>query len=155
MLLRAIENIRRKPKAARQQYAFVTAVTFTAIVAGVWSLSLPARFVAVQEGVAIATPEVSSQKASVPFSGVWTEFKQQVLGLVGQEAASEVNNEPLLLISTSTAVTATTSAEVQEDPLLLESGSTIRFGTQPSASSSSTIMLGTTSTTSSTSPDGL
>jgi len=153
MLLRTIENIRRKPKAVRQRYAFVTAATFTLLVAGVWSLSLPARFNAVQQGVIItASPErVSSQAASVPFSGVWSQFKQQLsnLGSQATSTASEVT-EPGLMLD----VPAATTTSSEDTSVLLESGSTIRFGTSQPSNDSPTILLGTTSTTSSTSPDG-
>jgi hypothetical protein len=145
MILRAIESIRQKPKAVRQRYAFVTTVIFTAIVTGVWSLSLPARFTAVQEGVTTASPEITSQTASAPFSGVWSQFKQQVLGMVGKDSTAPTN-ESLMLMSTSSAEVIT---EPKDESVLLESGSTIRFGTQAPASNSPGILLGTTSTTSS------
>ena len=153
MILRAIENIRQKPKAVRQRYAFVTAATFTAIVTGIWVISLPARFDAVQNGMLTASPEISTQSAGAPFSGVWGEFKQQILDMTGRGSVTNgaVEKEQA---DVSTPIVeesfATTSNSV-----LLESGSTITFGTSNSASSTKTIMLGTTSTTSSTSPDGL
>lgn len=147
MLLRTIENIRQKPKAVRQRYAFVTAVAFTAIVTGIWSLSLPARFTAVQEGVITVSPEITTQTATAPFSGVWTEFRQQVLGKFGKSpiAPSAESN----LIDTSTSIASSTPVS---DSVSLPSGSTIRFGTQAEDTASPSIMLGTTSTTSSTSP---
>lgn len=151
MILRAIENIRQKPRSVRQRYAFVTAFIFTAVVTGIWSLSLPARFVAVQEGVMIASPEITNQAASVPFSGVWGEFKQKLIGL------SNSKKSPITPETESSTEVGTSAAEnkqaTESDSVLLESGSMIRFGAQTEQFSSSTIMLGTTSTTSSTSPD--
>lgn len=149
MLIRAIENIRQKPKAVRQRYALVTAVTFTAIVTGIWSLSLPARFTAVQEGVVTASPEITSQTASAPFSGVWTEFKERLFKRGGESTTTSTTE--------SSAVVSTSTNESQEpakpDSVSLPSGSTIRFGTQTEDTTSPTIMLGTTSTTSPTSPN--
>lgn len=149
MLLRAIENIRQKPKPVRQRYAFVVTVTFTTIVVGVWSLSLPARFVAVQEGVMKVKPEITSQTATAPFSGVWSEFKQQILSLVGKGATTS-SEELLILVSTTTVKVPTTP---KEESVLLDSGSTIRFGTQSPIADTPGILLGTTSTTSNASPE--
>ncbi|MFN3188475.1 MAG: hypothetical protein ACK42D_02955 [Candidatus Paceibacteria bacterium] len=144
MLLRAIENVRQKPKAVRQRYAFVIAATFTAVVAGVWSLSLPSRFMEVQEGVIATSPQMTSQQpASVPFSGVWNEFKQQVLGMASKSTTTTSSQETYSIMSTSTPE----DLEIlNNDPVLLESGSTIRFGTQESSNDSPGVLIGTTST---------
>ena len=63
MLFRIIDAIRRKPKHVREQYAFGGAVIFTAVVVGVWSLSLPARFAVVSEGVSEANPPAAPGSA--------------------------------------------------------------------------------------------
>jgi len=140
MILRIIESIRQKPKAVRQHYAFIVAVAFTTVVAGVWSLSLPARFSAV--------PALEGQTASAPFSGVWGQLKQQMAGLTGKSTTSVSIEDP---ITDTTAVSATLPIT---DSLLLESGSTITFGATDSAPSAPAILIGTTSVVAPASPEG-
>ena len=153
MLLRAIENVRQKPKAVRQRYALVVAVAFTVVVTGIWSLSLPGRFTAVHDGMMTASPEMKSQTASAPFSGVWGQFKQQVLGMTGENTATPRADNDLQMMIDNSAVLV--SPEPKPDSVLLESGSTIRFGTDESKTDSPAIMLGTTTgSTSVTSTEG-
>jgi hypothetical protein len=151
MLLRLIENVRQRPKAVRQRYAFISAVTFTAVVAGVWTLSLPARFTAVQDGINVAPPEAVTQTANVPFSGVWAQFKQQISALGGKSI-------PTILMTEGEAVDSYSSEDASSSigqSVLLESGSTITFGSTTPISSTSTILLSTTSPASvTTSPAG-
>ncbi len=42
-MLRHIEELRKKPKAVRNQYAFSVALTVTLLILAVWAISLPAR----------------------------------------------------------------------------------------------------------------
>ena len=48
MILKWIEKTRKKPKAIRNQYAFVGAVVLTSFIVVIWSLSLPAHFAEVK-----------------------------------------------------------------------------------------------------------
>lgn len=42
-MLRHIEELRKKPKAVRNQYAFTIALSLTLLIVAVWAISLPAR----------------------------------------------------------------------------------------------------------------
>jgi len=145
MLLRVIESIRKKPKAVRKHYAFVVTILFTAMVAGVWMMSLPSRFVAIQEGV-FEAPAVETQAASVPFSTIWSQLKKEVIGTVG--VASQPGDD--LVVPTSTATDD--QAREESRSVQLESGSTITFGATDSTPTPPTILLGISSTSPSTSP---
>jgi len=58
MLKRAIRNIRRKPKAVRDQYALWVAVIFTAIIIIIWFATVSSRFASVTD--------TSPEDAAVP-----------------------------------------------------------------------------------------
>lgn len=142
MLLRAIENVRRKPKPVRKRYAFVVAVVFTALVAGVWSFSLPARFGAI-DGAISAAPggRETSQSAGLPFSGMFGQIRQQFSDIMNTGGAPTATSD-----SSASAVPAASMPPPANDPVLLESGSTIRFGVTAPEAGAPAIMIGTSST---------
>ena len=49
MLLKWIEETRKKPKVVRNQYAFFGAVAVTSCIVGVWMLSLPTHFASIDD----------------------------------------------------------------------------------------------------------
>ena len=69
MFWRWLENVRKKPKAIRQQYAFVMAVTITGTVGLLWSLSLPQRL-----GTVASSLSGAEQVATTPFSTIRKQF---------------------------------------------------------------------------------
>jgi len=78
MLFQYLDTLRQKPKQARNQYAFGFAVGCTLLIAGVWSLSLPARFANLGGMAAVGSaPETVS---TTPFSGLVDQLKQQFAG---------------------------------------------------------------------------
>ena len=105
MLFRIIDAIRRKPKHVREQYAFGGAVIFTAVVVGVWSLSLPARFAVVSEGVSEAKPPAA------PFAHLIGQVKEGFsrFKTVSQEVKETVleatSTEPIMALPEATATT--------------------------------------------------
>jgi hypothetical protein len=101
MLFSRLDKLRQKPKIVRQQYAFFGALTLTAVVAGVWTLSLPARFAGVGE-VATATDE-----AAPPFAHIFGELKDR-FGAAKNQVGSAVET----MASSTTEVVATTSPEL-------------------------------------------
>jgi len=71
MLFKILDKIRTKPRQVRDQYAFGIAFTFTAVLVGIWMLSLPARLDNVSD-------VVSGEEANTtPFSGLITQIKNQ------------------------------------------------------------------------------
>ncbi len=66
MLFRILHTLRTKPKAVRQHYALGTAVVITAVIGGVWSLSLPARF---------ANSDTQVASGTAPFAGFFARMK--------------------------------------------------------------------------------
>jgi len=92
MIFRWLDSIRQKPKHVRDQYAFMFTLVLVAIVAGVWSLSVPGRL------LSIADFESGKQKASAPFSGLWQNLKSQfgeVPNLVSEEAVTNLVEEAI------------------------------------------------------------
>lgn len=144
MLLRVIEKIRQKPKSVRQRYAFVFTVAFTAMVTGIWSLSLPARFASVQEEFSDVAVVPATQSATAPFSGVWDQFKKQLINLTD-------DNNPTPATSTEMSTTSSTTKSIpanESKSIQLKSGSTITFGSNNDTTSTSTTSpnpVGTTS----------
>ncbi len=55
-MLRHIEELRKKPKAVRNQYAFSIALSVTLLIVAVWAISLPARLT-FEEVVVVEEPE--------------------------------------------------------------------------------------------------
>lgn len=154
MLLRAITAIRRKPRAVRQQYAFMTAVLFTAFVAGIWTLSVPARFVSVQQGVFTTTTPAASQPAAVPFSSVWNQLRQQVDTVVNTATPPTT---PGALDVEVAGGNVPPQTPAPSSTIELESGSTITFGTSSQglpATSTTILIRSATSTPETTSPAG-
>jgi hypothetical protein len=139
MFWRTIEAIRQKPKAVRKQYAFFVTVVFTAVVTGFWVLSLPARFVAVQESVLSESSLPPTQTAGIPFATMWNQFKDQL------RTAITPTQTPIA----ATSSVSTPSNNDSPQTVQLESGSTITFGTQESGTSSPSVLLRTTGTTTS------
>jgi len=130
MLFRILNALRQKPKHVRDQYAFGGAVIFTAIVMGVWSLSLPARFSTVAQGVSEAQP------AAAPFSHMFSQLKEQLgKGFGGDESESSIElapnapGEPVLglpeLTATTTLYDIPTSTPTKEEgrPILIGTSS--------------------------------
>lgn len=66
-----LNRIREKPKEVRERYALLFSVMVIAVIAGIWSLSLPSRF------SELATGTGSRQEASAPLSGVFANIKNQ------------------------------------------------------------------------------
>lgn len=89
MLLRWIEKTRKKPKAVRNQYAFVGAIAVTALIVVVWAVSLPtkiAKIAAEHEGTDIETVGA--------FSRFFNDAKQNFATAVKGETQEEGLTEP-------------------------------------------------------------
>ncbi len=134
MLFRIIDAIRRKPKHVREQYAFGGAVIFTAVVVGVWSLSLPARFAVVSESVSEAKPPAA------PFTHLIGQVKEGFsrFKTVSQEVKETVleatSTEPIMALPEATA-----TMTLYDIPTTTESAPLAR-----------TIMIGTSSASTTT-----
>jgi hypothetical protein len=145
MLFTFLDETRKKSRAVRQRYAFLSAATFTLIVAGLWTLSLPTRFVAL---TAVSSSTVSEAAAASPFANMWNQIKSQVSDI----------SFPSLKGATSTA-SSTSDATTTYDARLLLSTTTPATSTRPVAqevlieptptsttSTTSTTTMATTST---------
>lgn len=127
MLFRILDAIRRKPKHVREQYAFSGAVIFTSVVVGVWSLSLPARFAAVSEGVNEAAPPAAPfahliSQAKEGFSRLKSVSKEVEEGLV-QSSSTES------FVSLPEATATTTLYDIPTSTDNIQPARTILIGT--------------------------
>jgi len=75
-MLRKIEELRKQPKEVRNRRAFYVATVVTAIIAGVWAISVPAKFAAIDT---IGNP-ANDQSGS--FSRAIVDVKEQFASLV-------------------------------------------------------------------------
>ncbi len=133
MLFRLLDGLREKPRHVRQRFAFMFALTLTLLVGGVWTLTLPARFLATE------APETQAS-AVAPFASLWGTMKDQ-FGAMKQQATA-------IVASTTASSTSTTTPESKTfDAMTLVSTST------PPAPRPQPILIGTTSASSST-PSG-
>ena len=71
-----LEDIRKKPKPVRDQYAFFSALAITAVIAGVWALSIPARF----SETAISADGIEEQTGA--FSKYFGELKDGAANVI-------------------------------------------------------------------------
>jgi len=158
MLFETLDRIRRKPKAVRNQYAFGAAVTFTLLIAGVWSLSIPARFASIGNVAAIGS--ASSSVPTTPFAGLLDQLKHQF------ESAKDIANTiPQATSTAHTQIVSTTTLSDTEAALNLqineenkttlqasssgeETNSRGRFDFAEPSTQQQTIMIATTSATS-------
>ncbi|MFN3692967.1 MAG: hypothetical protein ACK4SL_02600 [Candidatus Paceibacteria bacterium] len=119
--------MRQKPKAVRQRVAFLTALSFTLLVGGVWTLTLPARF--------SSTEALAQSEGTKPFAGLWTGFRDQFSNL-RQQAGAIVSTMP-------TTTPATTSPE------MIDIRTLISTSTEPTPVPTP-ILIGTTSASTTT-----
>lgn len=128
MLFRLLDTLRKKPKHVREQYAFGGAVVFTAMVVGVWSLSLPARFAAISDGVSEVQP------AAAPFAHMFSQLKEQVQRITSNDSdsSSEINDAPstepvglpeLTATTTLYDIPTTTTETLPSRPILIGTSS--------------------------------
>ena len=123
MLFRTLDNLRQKPKAVRQRVAFLTAASFTLLVGGIWTLTLPAKFT--------SSELLAQSEGTKPFAGLWTGFRDQFSNL-RQQAGAIVSTMP-----TSTPATTTPSE-------MIDIRSLISTSTEPTPAPTP-ILIGTTS----------
>jgi hypothetical protein len=137
MLFRTLDKIRKKPKPVRDQYAFGIALAFTAILVGVWSLSLPARFTNLAGG------KNEANTSSAPFSNLVKQFKQG-FGTAKDSVASAIiaASSTITTEGGNSVTTSTSSTSKQSRPVsIIISSST----SASSASSLNYIQIGTSS----------
>lgn len=101
MIYTFFDNLRTKPKAVRDHYAFLGAVCCTLMIGGVWSLSIPARlgsFAQSASSTSVATV------ASAPHSGFFEQLKSQF------KSVQKIGALPMATSTDSHTATATTEA---------------------------------------------
>lgn len=101
MIYTFFDNLRTKPKAVRDQYAFLGAVCCTLMIGGVWSLSIPSRL---STFTTSATSTNVASVASAPLSGFFDQLKSQFKGV------RKVVALPMATSTDSQTATATTEA---------------------------------------------
>ncbi len=122
MLFRTLDNLRQKPKAVRQRVAFLTAASFTLILGGIWSLTLPAKF---------SSSEILAQSEGTrPFAGLWTGVRDQFSNLRQQASAI--------------GTTMPTSTPATTSPEMIDIRTLISTSTEPTPTPIP-ILIGTTS----------
>lgn len=140
MFLKFLDNLRTKPKAVRDQYSFLFALTLTLIVGGFWTLSLPERFsLAIPNNLAVAT---NTPPTTAPLGNFFTQFKNQFASV--KEA---IKNPP---VATTTSVDATKmeiTAENRQELNASTSEYVYKDPSQDEPAASPTILIGTSSAT--------
>lgn len=136
MLFKILDSVRSKPKHIRDQYAFGIAVFCTLAIGGVWSLSLPSRFVGESQVAALA-----STTNAAPFANFFTQLKNQFVDAKNsiESMPQATSTAPLSTASsTEAALNLQLSAENKEQlnpSTVTDKGTKIQFGTGASASS--------------------
>ncbi len=132
MLFRTLDNLREKPKAVRQRIAFLTAISFTLVIGGVWTLTLPARF---------ADETLAQSEGTKPFAGMFSGFRDQFSAL-RQQASAVVG-----AVSSTTATTTTTTVATTSDMIDIR---TLIATSTPPEPVPAPILIGTTSASTTT-----
>lgn len=70
MFFELLDRIRQKPRAVREQYAFILTTTFIGIVVFLWLFTLPSRF----NEILSVTEDGVSTPATPPFSSLWDQM---------------------------------------------------------------------------------
>ncbi len=117
MLFKTLDNLRTKPKVIRDQFAFMVAVIFTLLVAGVWALSIPSRLARITEGGQATT--------TTPFAGLFSQFKAQFSDVPAVSTTTEPAAGTSAASTTEAALTLDLSSTTKA--ALESSGTTIRF----------------------------
>ena len=84
-----LERMREKPQHVKGQYAFLSALSFTLVVALIWGLSLPARLSNTGE---IAKESSDSKERSFSLNSFFTSAQTQIANLV--DTVKESTKEP-------------------------------------------------------------
>lgn len=155
MVFQFLDNIRQKPRQARNQYAFGFAICLTLIIGGVWSLSLPSRLSNL--GNVAAVGSASSTMSTAPFAGLFNQLKQQFAGAKDViQAIPGATSTPLNSISpvsTSTQIQTENALNMQineENKTTLDASSSATSDTYKPTTTlpdHQTILIATTSST--------
>jgi hypothetical protein len=135
MLFKTLDALRQKPKPVRDQYALLFAVACTLVIGGVWSLSLPSRLSTTN----LAT--VSAASTTVPFGGMWAEFRSKFSWAATPTAP---------VVGTTTEPVTDAPDDALDLELRQENITTVNASSAAAIPPPVTILIGTTSTASST-----
>lgn len=109
MLKRTIRNIRQKPKAVRDRYAFWIAISFTSLVILIWVITIPDRF-----GDTGSLEAESQIERPGSVNDVISEFQSKVETIESEmQSFSEPSATPTVPVQTSVGTT-TSPTTVQE-----------------------------------------
>lgn len=122
MIFSWLDNIRSKPKAVRERYAFIFSTFLIVIIVAVWSLSLPTRF------SNLAFSEEVDQEASVPFSGIWQNLKAQ-LPTRQNQAPSSATASAQALNPIEVVVEQAQTGNLPDAPAVPPVGNIVQIGT--------------------------
>ena len=153
MVFKILDHIRSKPKHVREQYALGIAIFCTMAIGGVWSLSLPARFVSDSQMAA-----VGSTTTPAPFSNLFTQLKAQFTSFKkGVDDRTVATSTIPLTVASSTeaALDMQISPENMEqikDKEATATSTEFQFGVESNSTTTitpkpSTIMIGTSTQT--------
>lgn len=105
MLLRWIEQARKKPKAVRNRYAFVGAFVITSCITLVWAVSLPSQLAVINADEDKTVPEDSTGAFAKFFSEVKqnfaTAYKSKDNAGADSATSTEDTIEPIMIPSLS------------------------------------------------------
>lgn len=141
MLKSAIRYVRRQPKPVRDRYAFAVALSITAFVGLIWSVTLPERF------AAVGSVAEEKNSATRPFASLWGGLKDQVASL--GDAFRDVSAE---LSATTTATTSAAGIVLTPEELvaLRARPLTPSVSTSSSTTTAPSIRIATTTTATTT-----
>ena len=129
MIKKFLRNIRQKPKAVREQYAFWMASGLTSVVAVVWVTTLinsPFESNETPDEVTVVEPSTLSNFMDVAQNQINTA-RQEVQNILPTDSS------PTTTIDMSPAVTASSSQAVEVAPPEAISGQAIRIATTSSS----------------------
>lgn len=133
MFFRALESIRRQPKAVREQYALGLTVALVGSIGLIWLVMLPGRF------TNVPTTDAGERGSVRPFSQLLSQFEDEPTLPVAPTAASSTASAPATTSSAS-AVTLELTPET-----LRQVASSSRATTSPVQPQPRTVQITTTS----------
>lgn len=128
MLFKTLDILRTKPKVIRDQFAFMAAIIFTLVVAGIWALSIPSRLARITDGKQATT--------TAPFAGLFTQFKAQFSDDVVVSTTAE--SVPISSVASMTAAALNLDLSSTTKTAVESSGTIIRFASTTIGSASAT-----------------
>lgn len=136
-----LDRTRKKPKAVRNQYAFLAATSITACIALIWGVSLPSQW------SDLATEDSPEDEAIGAFAGFWNDAKANIGNLTANTLQGLASTTP-----EEEAVASSTAPETVNEPGVIIpqlNQATIASATAAAKPPARTVLIATTTSSSS------